>query len=50
MMLVTRMLPAGTGIEGNMAKRGLQNEAKTNWTPSAVTKLTDHAALANNEI
>ena len=50
MMLVTRLLPAGAGLEGNTPKRGLQNEAKTNWTPSAVTKLTDHAALANNEI
>lgn len=50
MMLVTRLLPAGTGLEGNMAKRGLHSEARTSWTPSAVTKLTDHAALANNEI
>jgi short-subunit dehydrogenase len=50
MMLVARVLPAGTGLEGNTAKRGLQSEARTNWTPSVVTKLTDHAALANNEI
>ena len=50
MMLVTRLLPAGTGLEGNVVKRGLQNEAKTGWTPSVVTKLADHAALANNEI
>ena len=50
MMLATRLLPSGAGLEGNIATRGLQNEAKSKWTPSVVTKLADHAALANNEI
>ena len=50
MMLVTRLLPGGSGLDGNTAKRGLQSEAKSKWTPSVVTTLADHAALANNEI
>ena len=50
MMLVTRLLPAGAGLEGNTVKRGIESEAKSKWTPSVVTKLADHAALANNEI
>ena len=50
MMLVTRALPAGTGLEGNTTKKGFESEAKSKWTPSVVTKLADHAAVANNEI
>jgi NAD(P)-dependent dehydrogenase (short-subunit alcohol dehydrogenase family) len=50
MMLVTRMLPAGSGLEGNTTKRGLASEARSKWTPSLVTKLADQAAVANNEI
>ena len=50
MMLVTRALPAGTGLEGNAVKKGFENEAKSKWTPSVVTKLADQAAFANNEI
>lgn len=50
MMLVTRMLPAGIGLEGNTSKRGLASEARSKWTPSVVTKLADQAAAANNEI
>jgi NAD(P)-dependent dehydrogenase (short-subunit alcohol dehydrogenase family) len=50
MMLVTRALPAPGGPEGNVLKKGLQNEAKSRWTPSVVTALTDNAAIANNEI
>ncbi len=49
MMLVTRMLPAVTGASGNTVKKGIENEAKTKWTPSFVTTLTDRAAIANNE-
>jgi len=48
--LATRTLPAGTGLEGNIVKKGFESEAKSKWTPSVVTKLADHAALANNEI
>ena len=50
MMLVTRMLPQENGPEGNRTKVGLQNEARSKWTPSVVTKLADHAAIANNEL
>jgi NAD(P)-dependent dehydrogenase (short-subunit alcohol dehydrogenase family) len=50
MMLITRLLPEGNGLEGNKLKKGIESEAKSKWTPSVVTKLADHAALANNEI
>ena len=50
MMLVTRALPAPGGPEGNVLKKGLESEAKSRWTPSVVTALTDNAAIANNEI
>ena len=50
MMLVTRMLPSPSGPGGNVRKRGLESEAKSRWTPSVVTALTDNAAIANNEI
>lgn len=50
MMLVTRLLPAGTGLEGNTAQKGLASEAKSKWTPSLVTTLSDQAAAANNEL
>jgi NAD(P)-dependent dehydrogenase (short-subunit alcohol dehydrogenase family) len=50
MMLVTRLLPAGNGAAGNAASKGIENEAKTKWTPSLVTRLSDGAAIANNEI
>ena len=49
-MLATRVLPEGTGLEGNETRKGLESEAKTKWTPSVVTTLADHAALTNNEI
>jgi NAD(P)-dependent dehydrogenase (short-subunit alcohol dehydrogenase family) len=50
MMLVTRMLPSPNGPVGNVLKKGLENEAKSRWTPSLVTTLTDNAAMLNNEI
>jgi NAD(P)-dependent dehydrogenase (short-subunit alcohol dehydrogenase family) len=50
MMLVTRMLPSPGGPEGNVLKKGLENEARSRWTPSLVTALTDNAAVANNEL
>jgi len=50
MMLVTRMLPPPGGAAGDTLKKGLESEAKSKWTPSLVTKLTDSAALANNEV
>ena len=50
MMLVTRALPAPAWPEGNVLKKGLENEAKSRWTPSVVTALTDNAAIANNEL
>lgn len=50
MMLVTRLLPPPGGAAGDTLKKGLESEAKSKWTPSLVTKLTDTAALANNEV
>jgi NAD(P)-dependent dehydrogenase (short-subunit alcohol dehydrogenase family) len=50
MMLVTRALPASNGEAGNTVRKGIENEAKTKWTPSLVTRLSDNAAIANNEI
>jgi NAD(P)-dependent dehydrogenase (short-subunit alcohol dehydrogenase family) len=50
MMLVARALPAPGGPDGNVLKKGLESEAKSRWTPSVVTALTDNAAIANNEI
>jgi NAD(P)-dependent dehydrogenase (short-subunit alcohol dehydrogenase family) len=50
MMLVTRALPKESGPAGNETRLGIQNEAKTRWTPSVVTRLTDSAAVANNEL
>src|SRR5829696_8707625 len=50
MMLVTRMLPAPGGVSGNVLQKGIHSEAKTRWTPSLATRLTDAAAVANNEL
>jgi NAD(P)-dependent dehydrogenase (short-subunit alcohol dehydrogenase family) len=50
MMLVARMLPAATGMTGDVVKKGIQSEAKTRWTPSIATRLSDAAAVANNEV
>ena len=50
MMLVARMLPAASGPAGDRQKKGLESEARSRWTPSLVTTLTDNAAVANNEI
>src|SRR4051794_7050271 len=50
MMLVTRMLPSPSGPVGNTLKKGLESGAKSKWTPSLVTTLTDNAAIANNEL
>jgi len=50
MMLVTRALPKENGTRGNTTKLGIQNEARSRWTPSLVTRLTDSAAVANNEL
>jgi NAD(P)-dependent dehydrogenase (short-subunit alcohol dehydrogenase family) len=47
MSLVTRLLPAPNGPEGNRARRGRESESK--WAPSFATTLTDRAALLNNE-
>jgi NAD(P)-dependent dehydrogenase (short-subunit alcohol dehydrogenase family) len=45
---VARMLPGPNGTQGNAIKKG--RESESSWTPSLVTKLTDRAAVANNEI
>jgi NAD(P)-dependent dehydrogenase (short-subunit alcohol dehydrogenase family) len=41
MMLVTRMLPAATGMTGDAVTKGIQSDA---------TRLSDAAAIANNEV
>jgi NAD(P)-dependent dehydrogenase (short-subunit alcohol dehydrogenase family) len=46
--LVARLLPGANGSQGNAIKKGRESESA--WTPSLVTKLTDRAAVANNEI
>lgn len=50
MMLVARTLPASNGAAGSQTKKGIENEAKTAWSPSLLTKLSDEAAVANNEL
>jgi len=50
MTLVSRLLPAPTGSLGNAAKKGIETEATSRWTPSVVTTLSDNAAIANNEL
>jgi NAD(P)-dependent dehydrogenase (short-subunit alcohol dehydrogenase family) len=49
MMIVSRMLPAATGPQGDQILRGRETERSARWTPSIVTTLTDRAAVANNE-
>jgi short-subunit dehydrogenase len=48
MMLAARLLPGPAGPEGDRHRKGRQSESK--WAPSAVTALTDRAAVANNEV
>jgi NAD(P)-dependent dehydrogenase (short-subunit alcohol dehydrogenase family) len=50
MMLITRMLPAANGATGNVLQKGIASEARTRWTPSIATRLSDAAAVANNEL
>jgi NAD(P)-dependent dehydrogenase (short-subunit alcohol dehydrogenase family) len=50
MMLVSRLLPAPNGSTGSAPKKGIESEAVSRWTPSLVTRLTDNAAIANNEL
>ncbi|PYR93950.1 MAG: ketoacyl reductase [Acidobacteria bacterium] len=45
---VARMLPGPNGSLGNAIKKGKESESA--WTPSIVTKLTDRAAVANNQM
>jgi len=47
MALVARALPGGNGAQGNAIKKGRESEGSA---PSLVTKLTDRAAVANNEM
>jgi len=46
--LVARFLPAPTGREGDEAKSGW--ESRTPLAPSIVTRLSDRATVANNEL
>ncbi len=48
MRLANRLLPGPTGVAGDRHKRG--RDITSRWAPSAATALTDHAAVANNEL
>lgn len=47
MAAATTFLPKPTDATGNVAKAGRQT--KSRWAPSVLTRLSDRAALANNE-
>jgi NAD(P)-dependent dehydrogenase (short-subunit alcohol dehydrogenase family) len=46
--LAARLLPGPTGPEGDIPRRGRESESR--WAPSPATKLTDVAAVMNNEV
>jgi NAD(P)-dependent dehydrogenase (short-subunit alcohol dehydrogenase family) len=48
MMLVARVLPGPNGSDGDRLRRGRENEPAA--IPALVTKLTDRAAVANNQV
>ena len=48
MMMMSRLLPASGGPEGDRSKRGRESESK--WAPSWATTLSDRAAVLNNEM
>ena len=45
--LTARVLPASAGAEGNISRRGRESESR--WAPSIGTRLSDKAAVLNNE-
>ncbi|MEO7273631.1 MAG: SDR family NAD(P)-dependent oxidoreductase [Vicinamibacterales bacterium] len=48
MAAVVRCLPASTGASGDRPERG--KDTRSPWAPSAVTTLSDRAAVGNNEM
>jgi short-subunit dehydrogenase len=46
--LANKLLPAATGTRGDRHRRG--RESGSRWAPSAVTTLSDRAAVANNQL
>jgi NAD(P)-dependent dehydrogenase (short-subunit alcohol dehydrogenase family) len=46
--LVNRFLPAASGTDGDEAQPGWQQPSR--WVPSRLTRLSDEAAVANNEL
>jgi NAD(P)-dependent dehydrogenase (short-subunit alcohol dehydrogenase family) len=48
MSIAARLLPGPGGPEGDRPKRGFESESR--WTSPAVTRLTDQAAVLNNEV
>ncbi len=48
MALANRMLPSATDASGDRARSGWQS--RSSWAPSPLTRLTEHAAVVNNEL
>ena len=48
MGIANRLLPGPTGESGDHARSGWQSQSK--WAPSPLTRLSDRAAAANNEV
>jgi hypothetical protein len=46
--LVNRLLPAATGTSGDRSHSGWQSLSR--WAPSPLTRLTESAAIRNNEV
>jgi hypothetical protein len=45
---VTRLLPIPAGADGGEARPGWQSSSR--WAPSVLTRLSDEAAVENNEL
>ncbi|HET7617646.1 MAG TPA: SDR family oxidoreductase [Vicinamibacterales bacterium] len=48
MAIVSRLLPPPTGMSGDVMRKGRESESR--WAPSLATRLSDRAAVANNEV
>jgi NAD(P)-dependent dehydrogenase (short-subunit alcohol dehydrogenase family) len=48
MAIVSRLLPPPTGMSGDVMRKGRESESR--WAPSIATRLSDRAAVANNEV
>jgi NAD(P)-dependent dehydrogenase (short-subunit alcohol dehydrogenase family) len=48
MTVIARLLPGPGGVDGNVPRRGFESESR--WTNTPLTRLTDRAAVLNNEV